>query len=429
MRLDDYIEGLEPDEAAERRRLAAEKSYEVLDYLDGFADRFESATRGGTLFGSTAPSIFVGRSNYPEVSTGILSPVGAEDRAAEFATSGEWYRRGLDIESVLQYRTGLLNSSRSTGGDVHDVWNGFVGVQREVAIADHPVDVEIGLSGRPDLDLSVDEVHTPTGPRAVADSATLAENPHVPPAVEKTLEDDDWRAEGAMTYLYRRGFDTYEIDSILSAGALGREGDRRLVPTRWSITAVDDTIGRYLRGRIRDDPSVDRVQVWVNEYLGNRYWVVLAPGRWEYELVEVKTPGSVWNPDRTGETWLASAHEGSEGRTGYVEETAGAYYAARLGVLEHLDAIGRQAKCLVLREVSDDYWAPVGVWQVRESVRNAFAGTPRDGADDLAGECGEAETLHGAVRRIVPHLPVSLPDLRRKSTLVTGVQSDLDDYV
>ena len=428
MRLDDYIEGLDPDDAAERRRLAAEKSYEVLDYLDDFADRFKSATSGGALFGSTAPSIFVGRSNYPDVSTGILSPVGAEERAAEFATSGEWYRRGLDIESVLQYRTGLLDSRRAAPANVHDVWDGFVGVQREVAIADRPVDVEIGLSGTPDLDLSVDDVSTPTGPRARAESATLAENPHVPRAVERTLADDDWRAEGAMTYLYRRGFDTYEIDSILSAGALGRDEARRLVPTRWSITAVDDTLGTYLRGRIRDNPTLDGVQVWVNQYLGNRYWVVLAPGRWEYELVEMKTPGSVWNPDPTGGTWLASAHEGYEGRTDYVEETAGAYYAARLGVLERLDEVGRQAKCLVLREVSDDYWAPVGVWQVRESVRDAFEGAPRDGAEDLAGEFGEAETLRAAVARIVPHLPVSMAALRRKSTLVTGVQSALGDF-
>ncbi|MFB6301454.1 MAG: DNA repair protein NreA [Haloferacaceae archaeon] len=428
MRLDDYIEGLEPDDAAERRRLAAEKSYGVIDHLDDFEERFESTTQGDALFGSTAPSIFVGRANYPDVSTGILSPVGREDRAGEFAASGEWYRRGLDIDSVLQYRTGLLNSCRSSGANVHDVWDGFVGVQREVAIADRPVDVEIGLAGTPDLDLSVDGVRTPTGPRASAESATLAENPHVPRAVEKTLEDDDWRAEGAMTYLYRRGFDTYEINSILSAGALGRDESRRLVPTRWSITAVDDTVGQYLRGRIRTNPPVNGVQVWVNEYLGNRYWVVLAPGRWEYELVEMKTPGSVWNPDATGETWLTSAHENYEGRTEYVAETAGGYYAARLGVLEHLDEVGRQAKCLVLREVSDDYWAPVGVWQVRESVRDAFAGPPRDGADDLAGTFGEAETFHGALRRIVPHLPVSFADLRRKSTLVTGVQSGLDDF-
>ena len=155
----------------------------------------------------------------------------------------------------------------------------------------------------------------------------------------------------------------------------------------------------------------------MNEYMGNRYWVVLAPGQWEYELVEMKAPGSVWNQDPSGEVWMGAAHEGFEGRTGYVDETAGAYYAARLGVLEHLQAVGRQAKALVLREVSDDYWAPVGVWQIRESVRDAFD-----------GEHGEAETFHGAVRTIAERLPVSYAELRRKSHLVSGLQAGLTEF-
>src|SRR6056297_1199791 len=418
MRLDEFIEGLGPDEEDRKRRLAEEKSYEILDYVTEVEDRFAEVTSGDSLVGSTSPSVFVGRSNYPNVSTGILSPVGQEDRAAEFATSSEWYDRGLDIDNVLQYRTGLLNSNHAADVTrVDDVWDGFVGTQREVAIADRPVDVEIGLSDSLDLDLDVDDVTTPTGPSARATSADLAENPHVPRPVKKTLEDDDWQAQGAMTYLYRRGFDVYDINKILSAGALGQGENRKLVPTRWSITAVDDTIGQYLRGQIRDRPSVNRTQVWVNEYMGNRYWVVLTPGQWEFELVEMKAPGSIWNQDPNGRIWMGSAHEGFEGRTGYVEETAGAYYAARLGVLEHLDEIGRQATCLVLREVSDEYWAPVGVWQIRESVRNAFE-----------GEYGEAETFHGAVREIAPQLPVSLAGLRRKSHLLSGLQANLADF-
>ncbi|WP_132057700.1 DNA repair protein NreA [Halorussus amylolyticus] len=418
MRLDEYIEDLEPDEDQRRRRLAEQKSYEILDYVDEVKDRFSEVTQGDTMVGSTSPSVFVGRSNYPNVSTGILSPVGAEERAAEFSVSGEWYQRGLGIDDVLQYRTGLLNSNRGANvGNVSDAWDGFLGTQREVAIADRPVDVEIGLSNSLDLDLSVDDVTSPTGPAARATSADLTENPHVPRPVKKTLEDDDWQAQGAMTYLYRRGFDVYDINDILSAGALGRGENRRLVPTRWSITAVDDTIGKFLRGQIRTNPSVNETQVWMNEYVGNRYWVILTPGQWEFELVEMKAPGSIWNQDPNGETWMGSASEGFEGRTKYVEETAGAYYASRLAALEHLESVGRQAKCLVLREVSDDYWAPVGVWQIRESVRNAFD-----------GEFGEAETFHGAVREIVPQLPVSLGDLRRKSDMLSGLQANLTDF-
>ncbi|WP_136689376.1 DNA repair protein NreA [Halorhabdus amylolytica] len=426
MRLDEYIEGFERDEAAEKRRLAEEKSYAITDHLEDVERQLEDTLSGDALFGSTAPEIFVGRSGYPNVSSGVLSPVTDDHDPTEFATSGEWYANGLGIEDVLQRRTGLLNSQRSTKVDVNDVWDGFVGTQREVAIADRPVDVEVGLDGTPDFDLSVDDISTPTGPRARAESADLAENPHVPRAVEKTLEDDDWRAEGAMTYLYRKGFDVYDVNTILSAGALGQGANRRLVPTRWSITAVDDTVGQYLRGQIRNAPTMDETQVWYNEYMGNRYWIVLTPGDWEFELVEMKAPESVWNP--VGEShYLASAHEGYEGRSSYVEETAGAYYASRLGVLEHLTDLGRQAKCLVLREVTDDYWAPVGVWQVREGVRNAFE-DPDGVPEELAGRYGVAETFRDAVTNVAEQLPVSLGALRRKSEMVAGLQATLSDF-
>ena len=431
MRLDEFIEGFERDEAAQKRRLAEAKSYAITDHLEDVERQFDEALQGDALFGSTAPEIFVGRSGYPNVSTGLLSPVDRDATAAGYATSGDWYSEGLGIEDVLQRRTGMLNSTRQTPvdavqtggrrgrdtGSAYDVWEGFVGVQREVAIADHPVDVEVGLDGKPDLDVSFDDVGTPTGPRVTATGADLTENPHVPKSVEKTLADDDWQAQGAMTYLYRRGFDVYDINTILSAGALGEGANRRLVPTRWSITAVDDTVGKFLRGGLRNATSVDKTEVYYNEYLGNRFWVVLAPGNWEFELVEFKAPGSVWNPDPDRGMWIAADCEGYEGRSAYVDETAGAYYAARLGVLEHLDERDRQASVLVCRHVTPDYWGPTGVWQVRETVRNAFA-----------GESGTAQSFGAALRELAPQLPVSLARLRRKSSMAAGVQSSLAEF-
>lgn len=428
MRLDELLEEVTHDTAAERRQLAKDRSYRITDYLEEFEQQFDQAVSGDSLFGSTSPSIFVGRSNYPEVSTGVLSPVGNEQMAADFVTDSSWYTGGFDIADVFQRRSALLTANQRLdvsaparaarqAPNVYDEWDGFLGVQREVAIADRPVDVEIGLAERPEIDVSVDTIAEPTGPWARARSADLTENPSVPRPIQKTLSDDDWRAEGAMTYLYRRDFDVYDIHRILSAGALGEREARRLVPTRWSITAVDDTIGTYLRGQLRNAPSIDTVEVWTNSFIGNQYWVVLAPGRWEYELVELKAPGSVWNPDTEGGMYVATDAEGFDGRTSYVEETAGAYHAARLGVLEELAARGRQAKVLVIRHVSDDYWGPVGVWQVRESVRHAFE-----------GEAGTAPSLGAAVTELAPYLPIDMNSLRRSSELVAGLQSSLAEF-
>ncbi|QZA88955.1 Nre family DNA repair protein [Salinarchaeum sp. IM2453] len=417
MRLGEFIEDFQEDESAKKRRLAKEKSYQITEYLEDVETRVTEHLQGDTLVGSTAPEIFVGRSGYPSVSTGVLSPVGDETNAAEYATSGKWYNKELGVSEVLQRRTGLVNSRREASVDVNDVWDGFVGAQREVAIADRPVDIEIGLENRPKIDFSMDEVTTPTGPDATAQSVNLTENPRVPRPVQKTLEDDDWRAGGAMRYLYRRGFDVYEINNILSAGALGRGDQRRLVPTRWSITAVDDQIGEFLRGQIYNTTAIDQVEVWYNEYMGNRFWIILGPGQWEFELVELKAPNSVWNPEGSQHLLMADS-EGYEGRQSYVDETSGAYYAARLGVLEHLTDRDRQATCLVLREVTDEYWAPVGVWPIREAVRNAFA----------ENQPAIAESFQSAVSTVLDQLPVSNQRLYRKSTLASGQQAQLSAF-
>ena len=417
MRLDEFLEGFSRDEEAERRRLAKEKSYGITQYLEDVETRFADTIDDNAAFGSTSPEIFVGRTGYPQVNAGILSPVGQEDLAEAFKTNASWYQQGLGITDVVQRRTGLLNARERVDVDVADAWSGDIGVQREVAMAAEPVDVEVDLEHKPEFTLDVDgERVPPIGPRAGARSLTLGENPKVPRPIEKAVGDDDWNATGAMTYLYRRGFDVYDINSVLSAGTLGEFDQRRLVPTRWSITAVDDTIGQYLRGQISNAPSIDQTRVFANEYIGNRYWIILTPGQWEFELVELKGPGSVWNPDQ-GTHWLASAHEGAMGRTGYVEETAGAYYASRLGVLEHLVDQGRQAKVLVLREVTDDYWAPVGVWQVREAVRDAMR---QQGAI--------AEGFERAASAVLEQIPLPATRVRQKSTLLSGRQSMLADF-
>ena len=78
--------------------------------------------------------------------------------------------------------------------------------------------------------------------------------------------------------------------------------------------------------------------------------------------------GSYWSPqDVTLNDW-----EPFEGRKTYADNITGGYYAARLAVLEHLHRRRRSAKVLIYREISPEYWAPLGVWVVRETARNAM---------------------------------------------------------
>jgi hypothetical protein len=56
---------------------------------------------------------------------------------------------------------------------------------------------------------------------------------------------------------------------------------------------------------------------------------------------------------------------------------AGAYFAAKLGVSEYLLKNKIQAGVLIFREIRPEYAIPVGVWQVREGIREAMKQQPQ----------------------------------------------------
>lgn len=372
-----------------------------------------SADIDDTFFGASPPSIFVGRHGYPEVNAGILSPVETTD-TSRFDAPSLWYEDSSPIEEVIGYRSNLVNSRETVNVDTTET---FMDSAKEIAMASKPVDVEVELTRTPDFELNFQERTAPFGPAENVEAVDLAENPSVARAVEKAVADDDWKAENAARYLYQKDLDTYQIQRVLSAGLLGEEQDRKLVPTRWSITATDDILGTGLRKEVTDQQQLGEHRLFVNHYNGNTFNILLIPGRWEYELVEIKGAGSVWNPGERA--YLASNYEGYEGRTAYASDTAGAYYAARLGVLEYLRDINRQAKALIVRDVTDKYWAPLGVWVIRETVRNAFG----DGYST-------PETFKNGISDIEENITVPMERVRSASTMIDkGTQRSIDRFV
>ncbi|MDY6770881.1 MAG: Nre family DNA repair protein [Candidatus Nanohaloarchaea archaeon] len=390
----------------QRRQWLENRVYQKYDEFSPTKDSLDDS-----FFGASPPSIFVGRHGYPKVNAGILSPVEHRDSAV-FDSPDTWYGDNAAIEEVIGYRSNLVNS-RSTA-KVTEV-DTFQDEAKEIAMASTPVDVEVELAKTPDFELNFQERSQPFGPAEQVEEVDITENPSVARAVEKAVSDDDWKAEGAARYLYRKDLDTYQIQRVLSAGLLGEQDNRRLVPTRWSITATDDTLGKGLRRDVKQYQELGEMRLFTNEYNGNFFNVLLIPGQWEYELVEIKGAGSVWNPG--DDAYLAANHETYDGRTQYAAETAGAYYAARLGVLEYLHDIQRQAKALIVRDVTDKYWAPLGVWVIRETVRNAF--------DE---EYSIPQNFSQAVQTIDGNISVDLDRVRQKSEMMEGTQQSVKDF-
>jgi hypothetical protein len=278
----------------------------------------------------------------------------------------DWYGKNYSIEKVASLRTSLVNSKKKLS--VQDT-DSFVGNTQEIAMARKPVDIEVSLSKRPGAEISGGRVK-PVSASGDIEKFTLGENPSVERQIEKKFYDTDVKAVTAVNELYDKGVNPYRIQQSMSTGMLGQDDNRKLVPTRWSITATDDTISEQLLDQVKQYQQLGQIEYYTNEYVGNYFHIFLIPGRWEYELMEMKRPGSVWNAAKN--TYIAQNYEPFMGRTDYAEQTAGAYYATKLGALEHLNQRRRQAKVLVLRDVTPEYWAPLGVWVIRETVRNAF---------------------------------------------------------
>ena len=306
-------------------------------------------------------NIFVGRFGYPNINVGLLNI--DEPKKNEIVDNPLlWSQQDYDIDTVIRLRSNLINSNFKT--QIKGFNDRFMDIVQELSLATKPVDTEITLEKKPEFKLTFDQEATPFGPNIRLEKARITENPKIPSKVE-SIVNDDLSAKDSLNILHDKGFDEHYLTKIFSTGNLGLSTNKKLVPTRWSITAVDDTIGKNLISEIKDYPMAN-YQLYFGGYLGNNYLIMFLPEVWSYELFEMQTRSPEYMHD----------FEGYYGRKSYAHETAGGYYAARISILQRLKAMRRQATVLALRLVTDDYWAPLGVWVVRCSVQKAMENKP-----------------------------------------------------
>jgi hypothetical protein len=210
------------------------------------------------------------------------------------------------------------------------------------------------------------------GPAGEMLSLNLAENPKIPRKIDSIVNENITVRE--ILPEITKSYDFYYIQKLLNAGLLGRKKEKKILPTRWSITATDDLIGKQILGNVRDFPETNEIMLFSNTYLFNHFEILLLPGKWEFEQFEAWAPKSFWNSGM--ESRIEHEYEPFEGRTAYAEQEGGGYYAGRLGCLEGLQSFGRQARVVVFREISEEYKIPVGVWEVRENARQAMKNAP-----------------------------------------------------
>ncbi len=318
------------------------------------------------LEGASPPGVFVGRFGYPKVFVGpLVPPVHGDTEVLD--TPESWI--GKSMEDIVSFRSQLVRGMHRV--HVMDVETGgrVVDLTRELALSVASAEMEVSFTKKPHGRMVLDDNVQPFGPSAPlrdVDVGTIK----VDPRLDRAYSDGDLLAREAVVELYRGQVPVSKIQRAFSVGAFGISKNRKFVPTRWSITAVDDTIGKVLREKVKELPLVDTIRVFEAVGFDDRFLVIQMPRPWRYELIEAWYPSTLWNP-LGREVVIFGDHEGYEGRTTYAS-IGGCYYAARLAVAEALLRERRQAATVILRETHPGYIMPVGVWNVREHVRDAL---------------------------------------------------------
>lgn len=320
------------------------------------------------FFGSS-PAPFVGRYGYPHINVGILAP--PEERETWIYDAPQfWSSENYQIPQIIDLRSSLVNSRFKSY--IKDR-SKMLEISQEVGMASKPVDLEISLEKKPFFRVNADAYTAPTGPNAKLRKVKMMSNPKINQKVQKVVDDTDLKANSALIYLYEKGFDENFLAKLLSVGTLGLKNNRKLVPTRWSITASDDILAKHLLQKVKDYPESNYLAHF-GSYLGNYYLILTFPEIWQYELFETYMPRAEWN--QTNGIQYMTDYEPYEGRKTYAENCAGGYYSVRLAILEHLSKIKRQASVLALRFITGEYAVPLGVWVTREAVRKALSDKP-----------------------------------------------------
>ncbi|MBN1323731.1 MAG: hypothetical protein JW986_07005 [Methanotrichaceae archaeon] len=319
---------------------------------------------GTSLAGETPPEVLVGHRGYPMIWAGPLIP------ATERATFDHSALAKMDVGEVVALRSALVRSNTRLGVSEAKNPGRLLSEAQEIAMSSRPVSTEVLFHKPPRGVLRFDGVLSPSGPSGTIHEMEITSNPIIPRKVDQVVEEGA-KAFQAASELYSARIDVDHISRLLSLGLLGEK--RKLVPTRWSITASDDMVGRTLTEKVLDMPLLSDCLLFSGERLGNHFEILLMPLNYRFEVVEIWMPHSAWSE---GEAWIGSDGEGLRGKQGY-SSLAGGYYAARLAALEGLLRMGRQAAVLALREIGPSYWAPLGVWVVREAARAAMASLPQ----------------------------------------------------
>jgi hypothetical protein len=327
--------------------------------------KWKSVEVGEKLDGSSPPSVFIGSYGYPKVLVGpMVTPTQGDTFVMD--TPESWIPKKYGQDDIIKFRLDLVRGKKEVG--IKDIDHRLVRKMQEISLASDSVESEAEFKHKP-RGITFNEEHQPFGPSAALEKFDIG-NTKWERHLEKVYYDTDWKAADAVSKLYGDGVLFSQMQKAFSTGTMGIGKNRKLVPTRWSITAVDTILANNLYDQVKYFDAIENYQVFEFSSLNNYYAVILTPTPWQYEWIEafIHVLGR--------EEMIFADQEYTKGKTGY-SSVGGCYYSCKFAVLEALKRMKKQAGAIVLREAYEGY-VPLGVFNVRENVRNAMKQMPKE---------------------------------------------------
>ena len=362
--------------------------------------------------GSSPPSLFVGEYGYPHVRVGPMVPPYHGDTSI-LDNPELWL--GKSLEEIVNYRINLLKGTMIH--NVSEISDRYIESLQDMALSKRAVDSTMTFEKIPSQYLNemvlsksyLEEIPT-------VFSAPVSEFKIYPSTsdekIEKKYYDGDLLASDAVVELYENNVDISRIAKVLSIGMLGRKKNRKLVPTKWSITAADDIVSMNLLKKIKDNTVLDCYLVFDFNHLGNYYSIIFIPDDvWNFEMIES------WI-DTNGRVHIGSDYESGKNIDHY-PSIAGAYFAARLAAAEYLFKKRKKSSVLILREIHPEYFMSLGVWQIREGIR-----------ESLKFKGKKFETFDSALKYGASKTSLSINEWIKNSSIIRNKkQKRISDYL
>ncbi len=303
------------------------------------------------------PGVFISRFNYPNINAGFVVPL-ENDNSSVYDSPKYWFEKNVPLNKILDYRINTFNFNSNVNVKFFNKSKNVELLQLST-ISKKPSFLNVNFEKFKILFKPNKEI-VPFGGYAVLKNVKENENISLEKHASKVFYDTDFKAEDAVLYL-NKFYDEHNIINMFSTAVLGIKEQRKFVPTRWSITAVDSIISKKISNKILNYENYDFNLLFFDNYMGNYYYVLVFKGPLMYELFEIDIDNN--------QVWYD--YELNFGRKKYPESTVGGYFAAKNSIVKKLDEMNVKGSILVFRIIKG-YEIPLGVWIVRKAVEKTM---------------------------------------------------------